>query len=39
MKKEYLAPEIKITYVSMDIITYSEEDVWEGPAVDAETEA
>ncbi len=36
MKKEYSAPDIKVVIVSLDIITYSEEDVWEGPAVDAE---
>ncbi len=35
MRKKYSAPEVKITYVLLDIITYSEEDVWEGPAVDA----
>ena len=33
MKKEYFAPEIKITYVSLDIITYSETEEWEGPIV------
>ena len=35
MKKEYFAPEIKITYVSLDIITYSETEEWEGPIISA----
>ena len=35
MKKEYFAPEIKITYVSLDIITYSETEEWEGPIIKA----
>ena len=35
MKKEYFAPEIKITYVSLDIITYSETVEWEGPIIGA----
>ena len=35
MKKEYIAPEVKITYVSLDIITYSETLEWEGPVIQA----
>ena len=35
MKKEYFAPEVKITYISLDIITYSETEEWEGPIVGA----
>ena len=35
MKKEYFAPEVKITYVSLDIITYSETEEWEGPIIKA----
>lgn len=35
MKKEYLSPEIKIAYVSCDIITYSETEEWEGPVIQA----
>ena len=33
MKKEYLSPEIKLTLVSRDIITYSETEEWEGPMI------
>ncbi len=36
MKKEYLSPEIKLTYVENDIITYSETEEWKGPAIEAE---
>lgn len=35
MKKNYYAPEIKITYVDADIITYSETEEWEGPIIKA----
>ena len=35
MKKEYLSPEIKLTLVSRDIITYSETEEWEGPVINA----
>ena len=35
MKKNYYAPEVKITYVSADIITYSETEEWEGPIIQA----
>ena len=35
MKKKYYAPEIKITHVSVDIITYSETEEWEGPVIGA----
>ena len=35
MKKEYFAPEVKITYVALDIITYSETQEWEGPIISA----
>lgn len=35
MKKKYYAPEIKITSISVDIITYSETEEWEGPVISA----
>ena len=35
MKKNYFAPEVKITYVDADIITYSETEEWEGPILSA----
>ena len=35
MKERYLTPEIKITYISKDIITYSETEEWEGPIIKA----
>ena len=35
MKKNYFAPEVKITYVSLDIITYSEDMEWDGPIIAA----
>ena len=35
MKKNYYAPEVKITYVSADIITYSETEEWDGPIIGA----
>ena len=35
MKKEYLAPEVRIIYVALDIITYSETEEWEGPVIKA----
>ena len=35
MKERYLTPEIKITYISKDIITYSETAEWEGPIIKA----
>ena len=35
MKKKYYAPEIKTTYVSVDIITQSETEEWEGPVIGA----
>ena len=36
MKKNYYAPEIKITYVDADIITYSETEAWDGPMLKKE---
>ncbi len=38
MKKEYLAPEIEIMYISADIITFSEEEEWTGPVIGANNE-
>ena len=38
MKKNYYAPEVKITYVDADIITYSETEEWEGPILKAADE-
>ena len=38
MKMEYSTPEVKITYVSLDIITYSETEKWEGPVIEAGTD-
>lgn len=35
MKNEYLSPEIILTKVSRDIITYSEEEEWDGPIIKA----
>lgn len=35
MKKNYYAPEVKITYVDADIITYSETEEWDGPMISA----
>ena len=35
MKKNYYTPEVKITYVSADIITYSETEEWDGPIIGA----
>ncbi len=35
MKNKYFAPEIKITYVDADIITYSETEEWDGPIIEA----
>ena len=36
MKKKYFAPEIKITYVDADIITYSETEEWNGPMIEVD---
>ena len=35
MKKEYVSPSIILTYVSCDIITYSETEEWNGPIIEA----
>lgn len=35
MKEKYCSPEIKVTHISVDIITYSETEEWEGPIISA----
>ena len=35
MKEKYYSPEIKVAYISADIITYSETEEWEGPIISA----
>ncbi len=37
-KKMYLSPDMVVMYVEKDVITYSEEDEWNGPVVDAGNE-
>ncbi len=37
MKKEYSTPEIKVTYVPADIITFSEQEEWTGPMIGFES--
>ncbi len=37
MKKEYSTPEIKVTYISADIITFSEQEEWTGPMIGFES--
>ncbi len=34
-KKTYSAPDVAVLYVSIDVITYSETEEWEGPAINA----
>ena len=35
MKKNYYAPEVEIIFAEIDIFTYSEDEEWEGPMIEA----